>query len=120
MGSDFWVWEQRMEDYFKSQHLWRFIRGGTFVRPVEAIAGQPTAAELQALMDWDESNLQVQGIFWLLDLTNALSPLRHQHYWDLGQPQDMIRNPWCFQNSSGYVHCLFYETKCFPQTLILR
>ena len=63
MGSDFWVWEQKMGDYLKSQHLWHFIRGGTFVHPVETIAGQPTAAELQAQMDWDESDLQVQGIF---------------------------------------------------------
>ena len=63
MGSDFRVWEQKMGDYLKSQHLWRFVRGSTFICPVEAIAGQPTAAELQAQMDWDESNLQVQGIF---------------------------------------------------------
>ena len=56
-GSDFWVWEQKMGDYLKSQHLWHFVRGSTFVRPVEAIAGQPMAAELQAQMDWDGSNL---------------------------------------------------------------
>ena len=52
-----------MGDYLKSQQLWCFVRGGTFVRPVEAVAGNPTAAKLQAQMDWDESNLQVQGIF---------------------------------------------------------
>ena len=52
-----------MGDCLKSQHLWHFVRGGTFIHPVEAIAGQPMAAELQAQMDWDESNLQVQGIF---------------------------------------------------------
>ena len=52
-----------MGDYLKSQRLWHFVRGSTFVYPVEAVAGTPTAAELQAQMDWDESNLQVQGIF---------------------------------------------------------
>ena len=56
-GSDFWVWEQKMGDYLNSQRLWHFVRGGTFVCPVEAIAGQPMAAELQAQMDWDGSNL---------------------------------------------------------------
>ena len=30
---------------------------------MEAIAGQPTAAELQAQMDWDGSDLQVQSMF---------------------------------------------------------
>ena len=52
-----------MGDYLKSQCLWHFVRGSTFVHPVEAVAGTPTAAKMQAQMDWDKSNLQVQGIF---------------------------------------------------------
>ena len=62
MGSDFRTWEQKMGDYLKSQCLWCFARGSTFVHLVEAIAGQPTAAKLQAQADWNESNMQVQGI----------------------------------------------------------
>ena len=27
MGSDFWVWEQKMGDFLKSQCLWRITTG---------------------------------------------------------------------------------------------
>ena len=74
MGSEFQVWEQKMGDYLKSQCLWCFVKGSTFICPVEAIAEQPTAAELQAQMDWDESDLQVQGIFG-----SWISQILHPH-----------------------------------------
>ena len=62
-GSDFWVWEQKMGDYLKSQHLWHITTsapGSTW--PVEAITGQPTPAEAQLEAAWDENLEQVQGI----------------------------------------------------------
>ena len=42
-GSDFWVWEQKMGDFLKSQRLWCITTdaaGSTW--PVEAIVGAPT------------------------------------------------------------------------------
>ena len=63
MGSDFWVWEQKMGDYLKSQCLWHIMTGATgSTWPVEAIAGQPTPAEVQLQAAWDENLEQVQGI----------------------------------------------------------
>ena len=62
-GSDFRVWEQKMGDYLKSQHLWHITTsapGSTW--PVEAITGQPTPAEAQLEAAWDENLEQVQGI----------------------------------------------------------
>ena len=48
MGSDFWVWEQKMGDYLESQHLWRITTSAPgSMRPVEAITGAPTLAEVQ-------------------------------------------------------------------------
>ena len=41
---------------------------------MEAPTQQPTAAELQSQMDWDESNLQVQGIFG-----SCISQTLHPH-----------------------------------------
>ena len=62
-GSDFWVWEQKMGDYLKSQCLWRITTsapGSTW--PVEAITGAPTLAEALLQAAWDENLEQVQGI----------------------------------------------------------
>ena len=62
-GSDFWVWEQKMGDYLKSQCLWCITTsapGSTW--PVEAITGAPTLAEAQLQAAWDENLEQVQGI----------------------------------------------------------
>ena len=61
MGSDFCLWEQKMGDYLKSQRLWCLVTGNS-VCPVEAVAGTPTVAKLQAQALWDKSNKQVQGI----------------------------------------------------------
>ena len=47
-GSDFQIWEQKMGDYLKSQHLWRITTGAVgSMQPVEAITGAPTLAEAQ-------------------------------------------------------------------------
>ena len=63
MGSDFWVWEQKMGDFLKSQHLWRITTGAAgSMRPVEAITGNPTPAEALLQAAWDENSEQVQGI----------------------------------------------------------
>ena len=62
-GSDFQVWEQKMEDFLKSQHLWCITTdapGSTW--PVEVITGAPTPAEALLQAAWDENSEQVQGI----------------------------------------------------------
>ena len=42
MGSDFWVWEQKMGDFLKSQRLWCITTSAAgSTRPVEAITGAP-------------------------------------------------------------------------------
>ena len=52
-----------MGDYLKSQCLWRITTSvpGS-MRPVEAITGAPTPAEVQLQAAWDENSEQVQGI----------------------------------------------------------
>ena len=63
MGSDFQVWEQKMEDFLKSQHLWRITTGAAgSMWPVEAIMGAPTPAEALLQAAWDKNSEQVQGI----------------------------------------------------------
>ena len=62
-GSDFWVWEQKMGDYLKSQCLWCITTGAPrSTRPVEAITGAPTLAEALLQAAWDKNLEQVQGI----------------------------------------------------------
>ena len=62
-GSDFWVWEQKMGDFLKSQCLWYITTGaGGSTRPVEAIMGAPTPAEALLQAAWDKILEQVQGI----------------------------------------------------------
>ena len=63
MGSDFRIWEQKMGDYLKSQHLWRITTSAPgSTRPVEATTGAPTPAETHLQAAWDENSKQVQGI----------------------------------------------------------
>ena len=63
MGSDFWVWEQKMGDFLKSQCHWCITTSAArSTRPVEAIAGAPTPAEDLLQTTWDENSEQVQGI----------------------------------------------------------
>ena len=62
-GSDFQIWEQKMGDYLKSQHLWCITTSAPgSTQPVEAITGAPTPAEVQLQAAWDENSEQVQGI----------------------------------------------------------
>ena len=63
MSSDFRVWEQKMGDYLKSQHLWCITTGAAgSTRPVAAITNAPTPAETAAQAAWDKNSEQVQGI----------------------------------------------------------
>ena len=63
MGSDFWVWEQKMGDFLKSQCLWCITTGApSSTQPVEVITGNPTPAEALLQATWDENLEQVQGI----------------------------------------------------------
>ena len=62
-SSDFWVWEQKMGDYLKSQRLWHITTSAVgSTRPVEAITGAPIPAEAQLQAAWDKNSEQVQGI----------------------------------------------------------
>ena len=62
-GSDFWVWEQKMGDFLKSQRLWRITTGAAgSTWPVEAITGAPTPAEALLQAAWDKKSEQMQGI----------------------------------------------------------
>ena len=63
-----------MGDYLKSQRLWHITTGATgSMRPVEAIAGAPTPAEVQLQAAWDENSKQVQGIIC------CISQMLHPH-----------------------------------------
>ena len=82
---------------------------------MEAIAGQPMAAELQAQMDWDESDLQVQGIFG-----SQISQKLHLHLgtnaattW--ANLMTRFGTPGISQDSSGYVRCILNEAISHPQ-----
>ena len=72
-GQDFRSWQQKMRDYLGSQKLWGYA-AGTRVRPSPATTGAPTAAELTAMGDWDESDLQVNSL-----ITLRLSPNLRTH-----------------------------------------
>ena len=74
-GSDFRIWEQKMGDYLKSQHLWCITTGAPgSTRPVEATANAPTPAEAAAQAAWDENLEQVQGI-----IGSCISQTLHPH-----------------------------------------
>ena len=63
MDSDFQVWEQKMGDFLKSQHLWCITTSAAgSTQPVEVITGAPTPAEALLQAAWDENSEQVQGI----------------------------------------------------------
>ena len=63
-GSGFWVWEQKMGDYLKSQCLWCITTGAPGSMQPEAL--------LQAA--WDENSEQVQGI-----IGSHISQMLHPH-----------------------------------------
>jgi hypothetical protein len=61
VGQDFHTWLEKMMDYLGSQRLLGYALGQR-QRPVAAIAAQPTQAELTAIADWDEIDLQVKSM----------------------------------------------------------
>ena len=74
-GSDFWVWEQKMGDFLKSQHLWHITTSApSSTQPVEAITEAPTPAEALLQAAWDENSKQVQGI-----ISSRISQTLHPH-----------------------------------------
>ena len=75
MGSDFQVWEQKMGDFLKSQHLWRITTGAPgSTWSVEAITENPTPAEALLQAAWDKNLEQVQGI-----IGSCISQMLHPH-----------------------------------------
>jgi hypothetical protein len=61
VSQDFRFWKESMTDYLGAQRLLGYALGQR-QRPVTAIAAQPTQAELMAIADWDEIDLQVKSM----------------------------------------------------------
>jgi hypothetical protein len=61
IGQDFRFWKESMTDYLGVQRLLGYALG-QHQRPVAANAAQPTQAELTAIADWDEIDLQVKSM----------------------------------------------------------
>jgi hypothetical protein len=58
ISQDFHTWLERMTDYLGAQRLLGYALGQR-LRPVPANVAAPTQAELTAMADWDEVDLQV-------------------------------------------------------------
>jgi hypothetical protein len=69
ISQDFRFWKEKIEDYLGAQRLLGFALGQC-QRPVAANAAQPTQAELVAMADWDEINLQVKSMISMRLSTN--------------------------------------------------
>jgi hypothetical protein len=69
IGKDFQFWKEKMEDYLVAQRLLGYALGQC-QRPVAANAVQPTQAELVAMADWDEIDLQVKSMIAMCLSTN--------------------------------------------------
>jgi hypothetical protein len=61
VGQDFRTWLERMTDYLGAQRLLGYALGQR-LRPVPANVAAPTQAELTAMADWDEVDLQVSSM----------------------------------------------------------
>jgi gag-polypeptide of LTR copia-type len=61
VGQDFRFWKEKMTDYLGSQRLLGYALGQC-LRPVPANVAAPTQAELTAMADWDEIDLQVKSM----------------------------------------------------------
>jgi hypothetical protein len=61
IGQDFHTWLERMTDYLGAQRLLGYALGQR-LRPVPANVAAPTQAELTAMADWDEVDLQVRSM----------------------------------------------------------
>jgi gag-polypeptide of LTR copia-type len=66
VGQNFRFWKESMMDYLGAQRLLGYALG-QHQRPVAANVVQPTQAELVAMADWDEIDLQVKSMIsmWL-------------------------------------------------------
>jgi hypothetical protein len=69
VGQDFRFWKEHMTDYLGAQRLLGYALGQR-QRPVAAIMVQPTQAELVAMVDWDEIDLQVKSMISMRLSTN--------------------------------------------------
>jgi hypothetical protein len=61
ISQDFRFWKESMIDYLDAQRLLGYALGQR-QRPVAANVAQPTQAELVAMADWDEIDLQVKSM----------------------------------------------------------
>jgi hypothetical protein len=61
IGQDFRFWKESMTDYLGAQRLLGYALSQR-QRPVTANVAQPTQAELVAMADWDEIDLQVKSM----------------------------------------------------------
>jgi hypothetical protein len=61
VSQDFRFWKGSMMDYLNAQRLLGYALG-QHQRPVTANVAQPTQAELVAMADWDEIDLQVKSM----------------------------------------------------------
>jgi hypothetical protein len=69
VSQDFRFWKESMMDYFGAQRLLGYALG-QHQRPVAAIVAQPIQAELVAMADWDEIDLQVKSMISMRLSTN--------------------------------------------------
>jgi hypothetical protein len=69
VGQDFRFWKESMTDYLGAQRLLGYALG-QHQRPVTANVAQPTQAELVAMADWDEVDLQVKSMISMRLSTN--------------------------------------------------
>jgi hypothetical protein len=69
VGQDFRFWKESMMDYLGAQRLLGYALGQR-QRPVAANVAQPTQAELVAMADWDEVDLQVKSMISMRLSTN--------------------------------------------------
>jgi hypothetical protein len=69
IGQDFRFWKESMTDYLGAQRLLGYVLGQR-QRPVAANMAQPIQAELVAMADWDEVDLQVKSMISMRLSTN--------------------------------------------------
>jgi hypothetical protein len=69
ISQDFRFWKEKMEDYLNAQRLLGYVLGQC-QRPVAANTAQPTQAELVAMADWNEIDLQVKSMITMRLSTN--------------------------------------------------
>jgi gag-polypeptide of LTR copia-type len=75
VGQDFRFWKESMTDYLGAQRLLGYALGQR-QRPVTANTAQPTQAELVAMADWDEVDLQVKSMISMRLSTNLRTLIR--------------------------------------------